>query len=52
MAKGNGKTDVQNLDAEHELPAAEEDGFEEKTAERPVAAAGAEDELKTLRRGA
>ena len=50
MAKGNGKTDVQNLDAEHELPAAEEDGFEEKTAERP-AAAGAEDELKTLRAG-
>jgi len=49
MAKGNGKTDVQNIDAEHELPAAEEDGFEEKTAERPVAPAGAEDELKTLR---
>ena len=48
MAKGNGKTDIQNLDAEHELPAAEEDGFEEKTAERP-AAAGAEDEIKTLR---
>ncbi len=48
MAKGNGKTDVQNLDAERELPAAEEDGFEEKTADRP-AAAGAEDELKTLR---
>jgi len=49
MVKGNGKTDVQNLDAEHELPAAEEDGFEEKTADRPAAAAGAEDELKTLR---
>jgi len=49
MAKGNGKTDVQNLDAEHELPAAEEDGFEEKTAERPAATVGAEDELKTLR---
>ncbi|MGA9207090.1 MAG: nucleotide exchange factor GrpE [Terriglobales bacterium] len=48
MAKGNGKTDVQNLDAEHELPAAEEDGFEEQTADRP-AAVGAEDELKTLR---
>ena len=49
MAKGNGKTDVQNLDAEHELPAAEEDGFEEKIADRPAAAVGAEDELKTLR---
>jgi molecular chaperone GrpE len=48
MAKGNGKTDVQNLDADHELPAAEDDGFVEKTAERPAAAA-AEDELKTLR---
>jgi molecular chaperone GrpE len=49
MAKGNGKTEVQNLDAEHELPAAEEDGFEEKTAEQPVAAAGVEDEIKVLR---
>lgn len=48
MAKGNGKTEVQNLDAEHELPAAEEDGFEEKTAEQP-APVGVEDELKTLR---
>ena len=47
MAKGNGKSEVQNLDAEHELPAAEEDGFEEKTAERPAVAG--EDELKTLR---
>jgi molecular chaperone GrpE len=49
MAKGNGKSEVQNIDAEHELPAAEEDGFEEKTAERPAAMAGAEDEIKTLR---
>ena len=48
MAKGNGKSEVQNLDAEHELPAAEEDGFEEKTAE-PAAPAGVGDELKTLR---
>ena len=48
MAKGNGKSEVQNIDAEHELPAAEEDGFEEKTADQP-AAAGAEDELKALR---
>jgi len=51
MAKGNGKSevDVQNLDAEHELPAAEEDGFEEKTAEHPAALAGPEDQLKALR---
>ena len=48
MAKGNGKTEVQNLDAEHELPAAQEDGFEEKTAEQ-AAGVGAEDEVKTLR---
>jgi molecular chaperone GrpE len=48
MGKGNGKTDVQNLDAEHELPAAEEDGFVEKAAEQPTAPA-VEDELKTLR---
>ena len=48
MAKGNGKSEVQNLDAEHELPAAQEDGFEEKTAE-PAAGVGAEDEVKTLR---
>ena len=49
MAKGNGKTEVQNLDAEHELPAAEEDGFVEKSADRPAVAVGPEDELKTLR---
>jgi molecular chaperone GrpE len=48
MAKGNGKTEVQNLDAEHELPAAQEDGFEEKTAE-PSKAVAAEDEVQTLR---
>jgi molecular chaperone GrpE len=50
MAKGNGKSevDLQNIDAERELPAAEEDGFEEKTASAP-AAAGAEDELKRVR---
>jgi molecular chaperone GrpE len=47
MGKGNGKTEVQNLDAERELPAAEADGFEETTPERP-AAATPEDELKTL----
>ncbi len=49
MAKGNGKSDVQNIDAEHELPAAEEDGFEERAAEQPAATAGVEDEIKTLR---
>ena len=49
MAKGNGKSEVQNLDADHELPAAEEDGFEGKTAEQPAAPAGVGDELKTLR---
>jgi molecular chaperone GrpE len=49
MAKGNGKTDVQNLDAEHELPAAEEDGFVEKAAEQSTAPAGVEDDVKTLR---
>jgi molecular chaperone GrpE len=51
MAKGNGKSDVelQNLDAEHELPAAEEDGFQEKTADPQVATAGVEDEVKSLR---
>jgi molecular chaperone GrpE len=50
MAKGNGKSevDVRNLDAEHELPEAEEDGFVEKSAD-PVATAGVEDELKKLR---
>ena len=48
MAKGNGKTEVQNLDAEHELTAAEEDGYVEKMADRP-AAVGPEDEIKTLR---
>src|ERR1700751_4036138 len=48
MAKGNGKTEVQNLDAEHELTAAEEDGYVEKIADRP-AAVGPEDEIKTLR---
>jgi len=49
MAKGNGKTEVQNIDAEHELPAAEEDGFEEKSTERTPATAGAEDDVKALR---
>ena len=49
MAKGNGKTEVSNLDAEHELPAAEEDGFEEKTTDETATAVGAEDEVKTLR---
>jgi molecular chaperone GrpE len=47
MAKGNGKTNVQNIDAEHELPAAEENGFTEQPAQVP-AAAGAEDEVKSL----
>ncbi len=51
MAKGNGKSevDVQNVDAERELPAAEQNGFEEKTAEQAAAPAAAEDELKSLR---
>jgi molecular chaperone GrpE len=51
MAKGNGKSEVdtQNVDAEHELPAAEQNGFEEKTAEPSAAPAAAEDELKSLR---
>jgi molecular chaperone GrpE len=49
MAKGNGKSEVQNIDAEHELPAAEEDGFVEKAEERPAAVVAVEDELKTLR---
>ena len=48
MAKGNGKTEVQNLDAERELPAAEENGFEEKTPET-AAGVGEEGEAKTLR---
>lgn len=50
MTKGNGKSevDVQNLDAEHELPAAEEDGFVERSGD-PAATAGVEDELKKLR---
>ncbi len=50
MGKGNGKSevDLQNMDAEHELPAAEEDAFEERSQiQSPPAAA--EDELKTLR---
>ena len=49
MAKGNGKTEVRNIDAEHELPAAEEDGFVEESGDRPVATAGTEDEVKSLR---
>jgi molecular chaperone GrpE len=49
MAKGNGKTEVQNLNAEHELPAAEEDGFTEKTADPPSATASVEDDIKSLR---
>ena len=51
MAKGNGKSevDLQNIDAERELPAAEEDGFEEKTAVQPAAAPGVEDEVRALR---
>ena len=52
MAKGNGKSevDIQNMDAEHELPAAEENGFEEKTATQGSEPAGVvEDEIKTLR---
>jgi len=49
MTKGNGKSEVQNIDAEHELPSAEEDGFVEKTADAPVATAAGEDEIQTLR---
>lgn len=49
MAKGNGKTEIQNIDAEHALPVAEEDGFEEKTAVQPEPVVTVEDELKTLR---
>ncbi len=51
MAKGNGKSevDMQNVDAERELPAAEQNGFEEKTAEQTAAPVAAEDELKSLR---
>ena len=37
------------MDAERELPAAEDDGFEERTAEPAAAPATAEDELKSLR---
>ena len=50
MGKGNGKSeaDLQNMDAEHELPAAEQDGFEERSQTQSPPAA-AEDELKTLR---
>jgi molecular chaperone GrpE len=50
MTKGNGKSevDVQNLDAERELPAAEDDGFIERSSD-PAASAGVEDEVKTLR---
>jgi protein-S-isoprenylcysteine O-methyltransferase Ste14 len=44
MAKGNGKSEVPNLDAERELPAAEEDGFKEKTAQAAAATVEAEDE--------
>ena len=50
MTKGSGKSevDVQNLDAERELPASEDDGFVERSSD-PAATAGVEDELKTLR---
>ena len=50
MTKGNGKSevDVQNLDAERELPAAEDNGFVERSSD-PTANAGVEDEVKTLR---
>jgi len=49
MAKGNGKTEVQNIDAERELPVAEEDGFEEKAEGQADPVVTVEDELKTLR---
>ena len=46
MTKGNGKSevDVQNLDAERELPAAEDNGFVERSSD-PTANAGVEDEV-------
>ncbi|MDP9263660.1 MAG: nucleotide exchange factor GrpE [Acidobacteriota bacterium] len=53
MGKANGKGEVERkrLDAEHELPPAEEDGFEESAAAADVAddAPAAEDELARVR---
>jgi molecular chaperone GrpE len=51
MAKGNGKSDVdlQNVDAEHELPAAEENSLQEKSADPAAAPASVADEVQALR---
>lgn len=46
MGKGNGKTDVTNLDLEHELPAAESG---EEEAKAPTAEAGALSEIERIR---
>jgi molecular chaperone GrpE len=46
MGKGNGKSEVTNLDLEHELPAAE--GEEDTTASAAPAAAGAVSEVEKL----
>lgn len=48
MGKGNGKTEVNNLDLEHELPAAESDD-ENPSPEQPVAKAGAVSEVEKLK---
>jgi molecular chaperone GrpE len=57
MAKGNGKSevDIERMDAEHELPAAEEQGAEAEISEagapesQPAAVAGVEEELRKLK---
>ncbi len=48
MGKGNGKTDISNLDLEHELPAAES-GEPEEQATAPAREPGAPSEVEKLR---
>ena len=48
MGKGNGKTDISNLDLEHELPAAES-GEQEEQAKAPAKESGAPSEIEKLR---
>jgi molecular chaperone GrpE len=48
MGKGNGKTDVNNLDLEHELPAAE-GGESPAEAKAPTMEAGAASEIEKVR---
>jgi molecular chaperone GrpE len=49
MAKGNGKSEVTNLDLEHELPPAESEDTSSSPASAPVPAAGVPSELEKLK---